>query len=250
MKLPNYKMIICFIIFAVAVSAQENDAVWKEACEAYDKADYQLAISKLSILRERGIENPELYYNLGNSYFKAKNLGMAIWSFRRSLKLESNFKPASNNLEMARSLNLDQQLNQGKGFIAELWGKITGLLTLNEFLILFTISWLIIATLLTLIIIRKYNAAVRYYLLIVMTIIAIFSLVAIIDKNVVRNTRYGVLVIPSADIREGPSGSFEKIEVLHEGSEFKIISEREDNILIELQNSLKGWLPKQAVFEI
>ena len=58
------------------------------------------------------------------------------------------------------------------------------------------------------------------------------------------------MTVPSADIREGPGVDFERIEVGHEGLEFRILGQREKGLLIELENGLKGWVSLEAVLEI
>jgi uncharacterized protein YgiM (DUF1202 family) len=82
-------------------------------------------------------------------------------------------------------------------------------------------------------------------------ILAIFSATAAARRiKIDRLTTWGVLVDDSADIREGPGEDYDRIEIGHEGLEFKILNEREDSYLIELKNGLKGWIDKRAVLEI
>jgi tetratricopeptide (TPR) repeat protein len=50
-----------------------------------------------------GIENAELYTNLGNAALQAEDLGPAILAYRRALRLEPNHARARQNLEHARA---------------------------------------------------------------------------------------------------------------------------------------------------
>jgi uncharacterized protein YgiM (DUF1202 family) len=87
--------------------------------------------------------------------------------------------------------------------------------------------------------------------LIVVLLIAIFSATSAARRvSEDHLTHWGVLSQESADIREGPGADFRKVEVGHEGLEFKILGTRENSYLIELGNGLKGWVDKQAVLEI
>jgi SH3-like domain-containing protein len=82
-------------------------------------------------------------------------------------------------------------------------------------------------------------------------IVAIFSVTAAARRiKVDRLTQWGVLVEGSADIREGPGEDFDRIEIGHEGLEFKILDERENSYLVELKNGLKGWIDKETVLKI
>jgi hypothetical protein len=100
-------------------------------------------------------------------------------------------------------------------------------------------------------IIRPGIRSLSYYLLIVSLIIAIFAAAASVRRiKLDRLTTWGVLTAPAAQIREGPGTDFEKIEIGHEGLEFKILGERESSYLIELANNLRGWVEKEAVLII
>jgi hypothetical protein len=82
-------------------------------------------------------------------------------------------------------------------------------------------------------------------------IVAIFSATAAYSR--IQNDRlakWGVVINSVVDINDGPGEDFNRIEIGHEGMEFKIISIRENSYLIELGNGLKGWIKKEAAIEI
>ena len=230
--------------------AEDDQSIWQAACDLYDQGQYSKAIENYNNLLNRGLESPELYYNLGNSYYKSKMLGMAVWAYRQSLLIDPEFKPSLTNLQYARDANIDQIQSVNRGFISDIWSFSTRLLSMNEYLLLFTISWMAIGLMIAAIFIRKPYSNWTYYLLIVSAVIAIFSATASIDQIFKVKSRWGVMIRDSAEIREGPGFDFEKVEVIHDGLELKLISEREGNFLIELGNGLRGWVDKRAIIEI
>lgn len=237
-------------LLAASALAADNQTLWKEAADNYDQGNYNAAVASYSRLLERGFINPELYYNLGNSYFKAGELGHAIWSYRRALKLDPGFEQARSNLAYIRTFNTDQIASRGRGFVLDIWDFASGLLTANGYLALLMLAWW---TLAAIIIWRLWRggSAWQYYLLILPALIIIFSTASAARRiNDDRLTRWGVLAQKSVDIREGPGEEFNKVEVGHEGLEFKILGTRENSYLIELDNGLKGWVDKKAVLEI
>jgi tetratricopeptide (TPR) repeat protein len=243
-------VLLSFIALTQALGA-ENEQIWKDAADSYDKGQYRTAIDNYNTLMERGYNTPEVYYNLGNSYFKAGDLGRAIWSYRRALKLDSGFKQAKDNLNYVRTFNTDQISLKGRGFILDIWDFLSGLLSANGYLLLMTLGWWLTALGAIYAIIRVNGSRRLYYLLILPLFIVIFSAASAarrIDDE--RLTQWGVLIVESADIREGPGDEFNKVVVAHEGLEFRIIGVRENSCLIELENGLKGWVNKQAVLEI
>ena len=231
--------------------AEDNQSLWKEAADFYDQGKYSSAIDNYNKLLERNYNSPELYYNLGNSYFKSNQLARAIWSYRRALRLNPSFKQANDNLEIARSLNSDQIALKRRGFILDFWDFITGFFSANGYLILFALFWWIAGLIAAWRIVKLNGSSWPYYLLIVTVFLAIFSAMSAARRERDdRLTHWGVISQQAADIREGPGADFKKIEVGHEGLEFRILGTRENSCLIELGNGLQGWVDKQAVLEI
>lgn len=246
-------VLLLFILPAIQspVSATTIDTLWQEAAESYDGADYSSAIEKYRIIIERGFSSSELYYNLGNSYFKSEELGASIWAYRRALKFDPDMKQAQANLQYVRGFNADKIEGKEGGFILDIWNFITGLFTSNGYLILFTAAWWITGLVAGFMILKSGARLLSYYLLIASVVIAIFAAAASVRRiKLDRLTTWGVLTAQAADIREGPGTDFQKIEVGHEGLEFKILGEREGSYLIELGNSLRGWVEKEAVLII
>lgn len=249
-KLLLLMSLLLLAVFRISL-AEDNQSLWKEAAEFYDQGKYTSAIDNYGKLLERGYINPELYYDLGNSYFKSNQLARAIWSYRRALRLNPGFRQAHDNLEYARSFNADQIALKKRGFILDFWGFLTGLSSANGYLVLFAIFWWMAGLIAAWRIVRLNGSSWPYYLLIVIVLLAIFSATSAARRESEdRLTHWGVISQQAAEIREGPGADFKKIEVGHEGLEFKILDTRESSSLIELGNGLRGWVDKQAVLEI
>lgn len=229
----------------------DNESLWIEAAAAYDRAEYQTAADIYNRIAERGFTSAELYYNLGNANFKAGRLGSAIWAYRRALKLNPDLRQAKSNLEYVRAFNIDKIEGRAGGFVLDIWEFLSGLSTSSGYLVVFTVVWWIIGLVAILMIIRPDIIPGAHYLLIVCIVVAIFSGAAAASRvKADRMTSWGVIKAPAADIREGPGSDFQRIEIGHEGLEFKILGERENDYLIELENGLKGWIEKEAVLAI
>jgi len=240
-----------FLALQPIARAADNKALWDDAAQKYDSGDYKGAVETYSRLAERGFISAELYYNLGNSYFKSGSLGASIWAYRKALRIDPGMTKAKTNLQYVREFNVDKIIVKRSGFVADIWEFSTGLLSSNGYMIVFSAVWWILGFLLFYLILKPNTGFWTQYLLILVVIVAIFTGAASVTR--VRNDRlirWGVLTSPSAEIREGPGEDFEKIEVGHEGLEFRILAERENSYLIELNNGLKGWVIADAVLEI
>ena len=81
--------ILFFSIDSVSgMDCYAQDAAIKEAETAYTKEDYGKAIELYEgILKSNG-DSPEIYYNLGNAYYKAGKIASAILNYERALVLD------------------------------------------------------------------------------------------------------------------------------------------------------------------
>ena len=85
---------------ATILSATVFDATFDRANVAYRNQDFSEAVSLYEQLVADGVVDPGVFYNLGNAYFRLKQLGPAIANYERVLQLDPNFKSAAQNLQL------------------------------------------------------------------------------------------------------------------------------------------------------
>lgn len=99
----NMKRICIFLtlifVLTCSLQAQKTDATnsIKRANEMYKQGQYSDAAALYEEILKNGV-SPELYYNLGNSYYKADETGLAILNYERALRLDPGLNDASYNL--------------------------------------------------------------------------------------------------------------------------------------------------------
>ena len=98
------KVILFLISLTVALSSQGATKI--DADSAYVRGDYAQAIELYEQLLTEG-ESAEVYYNLGNSYFKMDNMGKSILNYERALLLDPGNADIRSNLDIARSKTQD-----------------------------------------------------------------------------------------------------------------------------------------------
>ena len=231
--------------------ANLDDDIWSSANSAYDSGEFKQAIDGYLKLLEKGRRTPEVYYNLGNAYFRSNQLGLAIAAFHHSIKIDPSFNPARDNLEYVRQYTVDKVEPKPRGFFLNIWYSLTGFFAPQGHFILSMILFWVIAGLLSLFILGFGRKELLTYLLILLTIVFILEVIitySVVDNEL--NTKWGVLTATTAELREGPGEDFEKIFTGHEGLEFRILSQRQDYHLVELRNGLKGWIRSSLLTEI
>lgn len=244
-------LFLFWFIFSISPLMASDDEIWNKANTAYDQGDYATATDNYISYLEHGHLLPEVYYNLGNAYFKQGKLGLAMASYHHSLKLNPSFKAARENLVFARSFAIDKVEEKPRGFLVDIWHSLTSLLTPQaNFLLSIFLYWLLCAAI-SLLLLRYGKRELVIYLVIIAAFMFILS--AAITRfaiNEERGSTWGVVIVSSVDLRDGPGEEFEKIFTGHEGLEFKIISKRQNYCLVELASGLKGWIPRASLTEI
>lgn len=104
-KAPLSLILLAVMIFAIPAPA--TAITKKNADDEYKKGNYQQAIRDYEELLKKG-PSVELYYNLGNAYYRTDNITRAVLNYERALLLSPGDEDIRFNLQMARSKTIDK----------------------------------------------------------------------------------------------------------------------------------------------
>src|SRR3954453_11397717 len=92
------------LLQAGAARADRTDEAWRRGNDAYLHGDYAGAVAAYEELDRQGLVSADLYFNLGDAYYRQGNLGRAIWSFERAAAVDPDDEDARYNLVQARKI--------------------------------------------------------------------------------------------------------------------------------------------------
>ena len=235
---------------AFSAAKQIVNATKAEGDSAYIKNDYASAIQIYESLLQQG-EAPEIYYNLGNCYYKTDDIARAILNYERALLLSPGNTDIRANLEIARSKTIDKVTPVPEIFFitwikslvnsqsSDAWartGIVSFLLLLVSLAIFFFtqhIKWKKIG----------FSAAILFLIVTVLS-----NLFASQQKSYLTNRNDAIILSPSVTVRSTPSESGTSLFVLHEGRKVEI----KDNSMrewkeIRLEDGKVGWVPSSSI---
>src|SRR4051812_16202189 len=90
----------CAVLCSLTVSilAAEPGAQFAKASQEYAGGDFKAAIADYEELVRSGQDTPNVFYNLGNAFFREKDFGRAILNYERALALDPQHPEAQANL--------------------------------------------------------------------------------------------------------------------------------------------------------
>lgn len=103
-----YSLLI-FIVLPLCLAAKTDpDSLFARANEQYAKGDFTEAATSYQHLIDSGYHSPELYYNLGNAYYKLNELPSAILFYEKAHKIRPGDEDIKVNLQLANSKITDK----------------------------------------------------------------------------------------------------------------------------------------------
>ena len=242
-------LILLIIAFSLLLSGESKiDEVFQNALNEYETKNYENALRDFLSVENEGLINADIFYNIGNCYFRLHQIGRSILYYKKALKIESNHASARKNLEFALTLTKDKQEIGSEDIIRSFWEKLFDSLSINLLAIIAIMIFGLII-LLTCFMIVYYRNRERTFPIFITTVLIFFLLVflllSFLKWRAYHFQNEGVILTPSAIGYSGPSEDFTRVFTIHEGMIFEIEREEDNWSLIKLPNGLGGWVHKE-----
>ena len=85
-------LVIISLFFSLVLNAQTASDLFLKANNLYSKEAYSEAIKTYLSINEQSVESSDLYFNLGNCYYKLNKIAPSIYYYEKALKLDPNRK--------------------------------------------------------------------------------------------------------------------------------------------------------------
>ena len=227
------KLLLINYLF-ISLSSLANDTIFSSANKLYSESNYIEACNLYLQIIEQGSESAELYFNIGNCYYRTNDWANAIWFFEKSLQLK-NKKETQKNLELTRLNTIDKIEPLPDLFYKKWWIILIDIFS--------TKNWQIIT------IIYIWIMCILFFILsktkiIYLSSISILCLFITFSSNKIDSKKYGILFSQNVTVKSAPSENGTNLFSLHLGAKIEIIDEVGEWIKIRIANGNIGWITK------
>ena len=246
MKLKVFIFFAMMVALATGCFAIDHCNGIESGVVYYNEGEFDRAIDEWRTCEDYGVKNSDLYYNLGNAYFRSGKLGFAIYYYKTALRLDPNNDDIIHNLKYAQAMTRDKVEEDG-----EENPLLSGLFKAHHALSLRTQMWVLLGifwAIALLAIARRISRSGRAKNVLIGAMFALSSIFCIIAMSagykvfVAETDIEGVVTAKDADVTSAPSDKSQTLNTLSEGTAFEVLSEQGNFAEIRLGEKIRGFV--------
>lgn len=208
---------------------------------------------RLKALAAEGIQNADLYYNLGVTYWQTGQSGMANLYFLKALNINSAHKPAKENLNYVIALSEDRDLYPEQLFLVRVFFEVYDFLNLNRMAILTLVLLILSAISLSWLLHydphkeRGLPSLVFGICLVLFLTSAVF--LGVKSYRQAFNSK-AVVLAPEAELRAEPEAQAKRVALVHEALILVVEKAEAEWSLVRTPDGKSGWIPNQKIGKV
>lgn len=237
---------------AAPVVAQEE--AYLQGNELYQNGQFGPAVEAYRSVLGAGMESATLHYNLGNAHFQSGELGQAILSWERALDRDPGLADARSNLQLARSLTVDDVEPLPTFWLVSAWRWWVELLPRVLLLAGLAAGWLLLWSGVAGRILAR-GEGVRRLSTLAMPVGGVLVLILGVNVAVrefgVGQASRGVILAEAVPVRSAPTEDDNlTLFEIHEGTVVRIDQRTDAWAEVVLEDGKVGWVPTGVLEEV
>ena len=253
-KHPAGYSFVWLLLAMICFGGTSAKAVTKNNADTeYQKGNYQQAIRDYEEILKNG-ESAEIYFNLGNAYYRTDNITKAVLNYERARLLSPGDDDINFNLQFARSKTIDKITPESEMFFVTWYKSLVNFTSVDNWAKT-GILCIVMALLLVLLYLFGPQLMLRkigfFGGLAFFVIFLLSNLFAFQQKQALDNRTGAIIMAPSVNIKKTPAKNSADQFVLHEGTRVDIIDKgMTDWRCIRVGDGREGWIETKAIEEI
>ena len=246
---------LLYILLALCCTLNVHSAVsvWQPADEAYHSTDYQKALTLYKSQLPKNT-SAELYYNLGNTYYRMGSIAKALLYYEKAAKISPMDNDIQHNIEIARAKTPDRLPAETEILFKQWYRNTLSLMSPNGWAYT-ALTSLIVALILFLAYLFLNNISIRrisfYTSVTLLVVFVIGNLFAWQRQQYLATQDTAIIMIPVTAVKTSPTSKATDACIIHEGTKVRITDhDMKDWIGIRLPDGKEGWIPLNTVEKI
>ena len=257
MKFDQFKIWLCFIMMLglplLSFGDNGTQTLFEKANTCYSKNKYKESIDAYSQLLKSGEQSANVYFNLGNAYYKEGDIASALLYYEKAHKLSPGDEDINFNIRFANARTTDKIDEAPEFFLSKWWRGVVLAVSADTLGVWAIILFLIGSGLLILYFfsvsgpVKKasfFSALALFFLGIVVIFIG-GSQVSYFKGN-----KQGIVFTSSVNVKGSPADQATTVFVLHDGTKVNVLDNANGWLRIKLANGNEGWLKPSDIKEI
>lgn len=249
------KKILTLIILTAALSAaaQSPRQLMEQGNDAYANSNFAEAARLYNAVLKSGYQSADLYYNLGNTYYRLDEYGLSILNYERALRLKPNFRDARQNLDLVNSKTEDEIAPLPEIFIVH-WAHslVAWLSPAGWRAMLLCLAALLGGLIVFFVLSSQYRSRKMALIgILVASVLLLLTLACAIASSVQYNRHdQAIVTSPMAVVKSSPEDkSIDKL-ILHEGTKVQIEETLGEWHKIQIADGNTGWMQQTDITTI
>ena len=243
-----------FVLMILMLMPLSANAITKQnADDEYAKGNYQQAIKDYQEILKAGVSS-EIYYNLGNAYYRTDNITQALLAYERALQLSPGDNDIRFNLQYARSKTIDKITPETEMFFVTWYNSLVNFTSVDRWANTAIVS-IVMALLLILVFLFAPQMWARksgfYGSAVFLLLFAFANLFAFQQKHELETKQGAIVIAPTVNVKKTPAVSGTDVFVIHEGTRVDITDRGMKQWRgVKLADGREGWLKTSQIEEI
>ena len=226
--------------------AQSADQLLSTANSMYKDKKYDVAVEAYQKLIAQGYKTTEVYFNLGNAYYKSDQFSSAILFYERALRLSPSDEDSRFNLKLANQKIVDRITPVQQFFVISSWQKfVTSRSSKSWGIISIIMVWLSFMAFAIYLFVSNIRRTGFYLGVIFLLASSFFFYLAYSEGHIENVTDEAILTATNTYVKSAPDAAGTDLFIIHEGIKMDIMDRVGVWSKIRLADGKVGWVEQK-----
>ncbi|HMI01249.1 MAG TPA: tetratricopeptide repeat protein [Pedobacter sp.] len=249
----RYVLLLLLIFPLFSQGSEKAENLFVKGNDLYAKGKYKEAAASYEQVLSAGYFSAEVYFNLGNAYYKQEEIPLAILNYEKAGKLSPGDDDIKVNIQLA-NLKIADKIDAVPEFFLTKWWRSFLLFCPAEVLSVLSAAGFLLGFALLVVYLFAVSITIKrpaFYSGIVLLVLALLiTCMASLQTSYLKRSNGAIVFAGTVNVKSGPKDSFKTLFVIHEGLKVSVTAQNEGWIRIGLPNGNVGWITAASVKKI